>query len=310
VILCAGEALFDFISKNPGMGLGRSVLFEKRPGGAPFNVAVGLSRLGDDVAFLTKLADDSFGKALKETMEKEGINTDYVVVEGGYKTTLAFVALDENGRPDFEFYRENAADMNLRFSEVSVDFSKVSFYHFGSISIIQPPSSETFSEIFCRLEGKAITSFDPNVRRNLIKDRNAYLEKLREILKDVDVLKLSDTDMEYIVGEVNLEGFVKMYSRENKATFLTLGEKGSVAYYGGKIIKQKALKFGKTVDTTGCGDAYMAGVIHVINKEGLSLESVKRAAELGSLIAGIVATRYGAASAIPKIEELRKFSDL
>jgi fructokinase len=109
-VLVGGEALFDLISSNPGAGLGGTKAFEKRAGGSPFNIAVGVRRLGTPVAFVGKFGEDQFGEALVQFLRNEQIDVDLIVREPGTKTTLAFVAVDSAGKVDFRFYRDNAAD--------------------------------------------------------------------------------------------------------------------------------------------------------------------------------------------------------
>ncbi len=90
-VLVGGEALFDFISSNVGLGLGGSTTFEKRVGGSPFNIAVGIRRLGTSVSFVGKIGVDQFGEALATFLETESVNISNVIREEGTKTTLAFV---------------------------------------------------------------------------------------------------------------------------------------------------------------------------------------------------------------------------
>src|SRR5215471_19442465 len=97
-VLVGGEALFDLISMNPGAGLGRSTTFQKRPGGSPFNIAVGIGRLGVPVSFVGKVGVDQFGEALVTFLRNESIEVTNVVREEGTKTTLAFVAVDKDAK--------------------------------------------------------------------------------------------------------------------------------------------------------------------------------------------------------------------
>src|SRR6266404_8696906 len=116
-VLVGGEALYDLISTNPGAGLAGTKAFEKRVGGSPFNIAVGVRRLGTPVTFVGKFGDDQFGEALVEFLKNESIDVTHIVREEGTKTTLAFVAVDKEGKPEFRFYRDHAADISLRSDE-------------------------------------------------------------------------------------------------------------------------------------------------------------------------------------------------
>jgi len=102
-VLCGGEILLDFISKEVGKGLDHSVLFEKRPGGSIFNVVVGLRRLGVLVSFLTKIGGDEFAQGLMDIIRKEKINTECLKRDISLKTTLAFVAVNKEGKPEYRF---------------------------------------------------------------------------------------------------------------------------------------------------------------------------------------------------------------
>lgn len=299
-ILCAGEALIDFVSIDVG-DLKRSKVFEKRPGGSPLNVALALSRLGDRVKFLGKLSSDPFGSFLRELMENEGIDTSLMRISDEHSTTLAFVAVDESGNPDFTFYRNGAADRYLRADEVSLNPEDFSIYHFGSMAIVDGETSRALLKIFEDFLGKTLISFDPNIRRSVIVDRESYLRKIDPVLRYADIVKLSDEDMEYISGSLDVEEFVRSYGRKDKITIMTMGRSGSILYKGGKIHHQDAFVFGDTVDTTGCGDAFVAGILHVVNLEGTDWTVLKKAMEFASKISGIVATRRGAD--MPRIED-------
>ncbi|KUK15007.1 MAG: PfkB domain protein, partial [Petrotoga mobilis] len=199
-ILCAGEVLFDFISKSPNKGLGESELFEKRPGGSPFNVAVGLAKLGADVSFLTKIAQDEFGKFLFEYLKENGVNTDCSFTVEGLKTSLAFAAVDAQGKAEYEFYRDNAADTRLELKDIeNLDYEKFNIFHFGSIALIDEPTSSTLTRLFDNfVSGDLVTSFDPNIRLSLIKNRENYNNLVKSIIKKVDILKMSDDDLYYL----------------------------------------------------------------------------------------------------------------
>lgn len=115
-VFCIGELLIDFIGMDLNKGLINGVNFEKKAGGAPANVAAAVCKLGGEASFLGQVGDDSFGKYLIKVLEDVNINVDMTKIEG--KTTLAFVAIDENGERDFEFNRGCDGDYsysNLNF---------------------------------------------------------------------------------------------------------------------------------------------------------------------------------------------------
>jgi len=234
-VLCGGEILLDFLSKDVGKGLADSMLFEKRPGGSIFNVAVGLRRLGVPASLLTKLGGDEFSQGLMSVITEEKINTECLRRDPDLKSTLAFVALNKEGKPEFRFYRENAADTRLTVSEIEhIDPQDYSMYHFGSIALIEKPASDAYLELLDMFHGeKVTTSFDPNIRPSLIHDRKSFLQMFYRVSEVVDILKMSDDDLEYITGLADArEGLRKMPDRTNALILVTLGKNGAIASAG------------------------------------------------------------------------------
>ncbi|SHH54752.1 carbohydrate kinase family protein [Thermosipho atlanticus] len=307
MILCAGEALIDMIGQKR-KGIKNSDSFRPRVGGSPLNTVVGLARLGTRVAFLTKIGEDYFGTKIEEFLINEKVEIKYVFKSLNQKTPLAFIALSQNKVPEYDFYRQNTADLYITEGEIKeIDIEKFEIFHFGSISLIGGETAKNLTKLFFKAKEKGkIVSLDPNVRSNLIFDVDEYRKRLIKMMKFADVLKLSVEDMNFFVPNGTFESFVKDLKREDKLTILTMGEKGSKAIYRGKDFKVRAMKKGKVVDTTGCGDAYMAAVLYMINKKRntLKYEDIHEIMNFASHIAGIVASKYGGASSMPMKEEV------
>jgi len=317
-VLCGGEILLDFISKEVGKGLDHSVLFEKRPGGSIFNVAVALRRLGVPVSFLTKIGGDKFGQGLMDIIRKEKINIECLKRDIGLKTTLAFVAVNKEGKPEFRFYRENAADTMLTVSEVKeVNPKNYSIYHFGLISLLKKPASDAYLELLNMFnKEKVITSFDPNIRPSLIKDKKDFLNMFFKISKMVDILKMSDDDLKYITGLTDAkEGLRKILNKINSFLILvTLGKNGVLSYYKGQFMHMPTFDKVRIKETTGCGDAFMAAIIYgLLRCENFSHLSTSKLVEILTFangVATIVGTRYGASNSMPRLQEVEEFISL
>ena len=313
-VLCGGEILFDFLSKDIGKGLADSVNFEKRPGGSIFNVAVGLRRLGVPTSFLVKIGMDEFSDGLFKVLKEEGIDTEWVIREKDMKITLAFAAINEAGKPEFRFCRDRAADTMLELKDVEkLRTDDYSIYHFGSISLLEEPSSKTYLEIMERFvkDGK-ITSFDPNIRPNLIKNREEYIDMVSNIIGKVDIVKMSDDDLEYLTGERDVEEGLKTFETKEEGIFVvTLGERGAVIRFGGKTVHVPAFKV-KVEETTGCGDAFMSAIIYKVWKNGgidpnWDEDDLREILIFSNAVSAIVATRYGAANSMPTLNEVEEF---
>ncbi|AIY86197.1 MULTISPECIES: carbohydrate kinase [unclassified Thermotoga] len=307
-ILCTGEILIDFISEDKGKNLSQSELFRKKAGGSPLNVAVALRRLGREVSFLGKLGGDQFSEFLLEVMKKEGIDTTHIIFDSSCKTTLAFVARDAQGNPDFVFFREKPADTNLRPEEVNINPAQFSFLHIGSYSLAVEPSRSAYLKVMETFleEGKPV-SYDPNVRPSLIEDRNTFVKDFLEISSKVDIVKLSDKDLEYIFQEDLETSVEKIPIREDAVLFVTMGEKGCLVKYRGKVRMVPAFKV-EPVDATGCGDSFTAALIHkYLEKKPETIEDAVEMGRFANAVAAIVITRVGGVDAMPTLDEVETF---
>ena len=315
-VLVGGEALYDFISTDVGSGLGGSVSFEKRAGGSPFNIAVGIRRLGVPVAYIGKFGTDEFGDALMVFLSNEFIDVTHIVREQGTKTTLAFVAVDKDAKPEFRFYRDKAADIALRRDEVSgVQPTGFSLYHVGGIVLAEEPSASSYARLVDRFsESNVPISLDPTVRRSLISDPDRYLALLLKIIEKVTVLKVSDEELQFLTGTNDYDQAIKdLPLKKGALAFVTLGRAGSSVYRDGAKISQAPGFSVKVVETTGCGDCFMASTLSQLAGKSIAelaeidpdqLASVMRFANAA---AAIVATRVGAAEANPTRAEVEKF---
>jgi len=313
-VLCGGEILLDFLSKDVGKGLADSMLFEKRPGGSIFNVAVGLRRLGVPASLLTKLGGDEFSQGLMSVITEEKINTECLMRDPDLKTTLAFVALNKEGKPEFRFYRENAADTRLTVSEIErIDPQDYSMYHFGSIALLEKPASDAYLELLNTFHReKVTTSFDPNVRPSLIGDKTTFVQMFDRICGMVDIIKMSDDDLKYVTGLADVtEGLKMIRSTADALVLITLGKNGAMVSYKGVCWRVPTFNSVKVVDTTGCGDSFMAATIAGLLNGGdlasLSTPKLTDVVTLANAAATIVGTRYGASNAMPRLGEVDKF---
>ncbi len=313
-VLCGGEILLDFLSRDAGKGLAGTTIFEKRPGGSIFNVAVGLRRLGVPASLLTKLGGDEFGRQLMDVVTEENIGTECLEKDPRLKTTLAFVALNEEGKPEFRFYRDHAADTRLTSAETEhIDPRAYSLYHFGSIALLEEPASDAYLKLLTRFhEAEVLTSFDPNVRSSLISNRDTFLQMFDRICGMVDIIKMSDEDLKYVTGMSDVsKGLRKIPGRADALTFVTLGRDGAIVSYRGESRHVPTFSSVSVMDTTGCGDAFMAAVTAGLltrgGLAGLSMSGLMKIVTFANAAATIVGTRYGASTAMPRREEVRAF---
>ena len=163
-VLCLGEALIDFIPLDA-----ENITYQKSPGGAPANVAVGVAKLGGEVTFIGKVGNDVLGHFLKETLEGYGVNTHSINFTEEARTGVTFVSLEASGERHFSFYINPSADQFLRKEEIDESlFKQHKIFHFGSISqILEPSKSATLEAIKIAKESGVLISYDPNFRPSL-----------------------------------------------------------------------------------------------------------------------------------------------
>ena len=314
-ILCAGEALYDFISTSVGAGLVGSTLFERRAGGSPLNTAVGIARLGLPTALLVKVGTDEFGVALHNLMLAEHLDPRYIVLGKGNNTTLAMAATNKTGEAEFRFYRDNAADVSLTIQEVpEISPEEISLFHFGSISLVDEPAASTYVKVFRFLKKAGVlTSLDPNIRPLYVDGKEDYIKLIRSLLNRVDILKMSHDDLKWFTGKDTVEeGVSELPYNRAGVLIITEGADGAQAIWRKEIIRVHG--FPVTVaETTGCGDSFMAGFIVKFMEttngdlKQITPEILRNSIRYANACAAIVATRFGAVTSMPKPQEVSDF---
>jgi fructokinase len=314
-VVCGGEILYDFISTSKGTGLAGAAEFAKKPGGSPFNIAIGLSRLGTDVSFLVKIGDDEFGAALREFLIAEGVDMSYVVNGAGHNTTLAMAAVDAMGKPVYRFYRDNSADISLSADELPPIAPRDAMaYTFGSLILADNPAGETYMYVFEKMRASGVmTMLDPNVRPLYVSDRPVFKKRVKYLTPLVDILKLSDDDLFWLTGTKSIdEGISRIDINPAGLVIVTEGARGARAYWHGETIHVPCRPV-EVAETSGCGDAFIAGVMSKLAPLGRSglIEMtpafLKNTLVWANACASIVASRYGAADSMPRAAEVEDF---
>ncbi len=263
-IVTLGEILADFVPIKKQ----KIFQYELRPGGAPSNVAVNLSRWGIKSGIISKVGNDFIGDFLLDFLKKNNVDVKCVLKSENHKTGLVFVYLDEKGERDFSFYGEPSADQFLNESEIKENYiKKAKILHFGSISMMKNISKKaTLRAIKISKKYKLLVSYDPNVRLNLWEGRHEKARKeIKRYFKYADIIKLSDVELRFLFGCMPALKNLKKFFRPDQVIFVSAGEKGCYVYYRNFFKYVSGYKV-KVIDTTGAGDAFMAGVLYGILK--------------------------------------------
>ncbi|KZY52317.1 carbohydrate kinase [Sulfitobacter sp. KE29] len=308
MILCCGEALIDMIPTPTKAGPDG---FVPHAGGAVFNTAIALGRLGAQVGMLSGLSSDMFGRLLVDGLKASHVDVSHVVLSDR-PTTLAFVRL-VGGHATYDFYDENSAGRMITPEDMPALSGEVSALYFGGISLACEPGADAYAELLARnAEGRAVM-IDPNIRPGFIKDIERYRQRLDRMLALSDIVKVSDEDLNWInPAPLSLRDKVaELLEKGPSVVILTRGGEGATGYLAnGEEVQVPAVK-AEIVDTVGAGDTFNAGVLakmselRQLHKSALGTlapEVLSEALAYGARVAAVTVSRAGANP--PWVEEI------
>lgn len=277
--------------------------FVPHVGGAVFNTAIALGRLGAATAMLTGLSSDLFGQQLRGALQASQVDTRLIIASDRL-STLAFVHLVD-GNATYLFFDENSAGRMLAPADMPALGDDISALFFGGISLACEPCADAYAALMQREAPSRVTMLDPNVRPGFIKDPARYRARLDGMFAQADIVKVSDDDLHWMMpGSQSLkEKVASILSKGVTLVILTRGGDGAVGYLrdGSEIAvaAQKAV----VVDTVGAGDTFNAGVLarlaemNLLDKakiKGLSARQTKEILTHGAKVAAVTVSRAGA----------------
>lgn len=255
-VVALGELLIDFASKS--VDAAGYPTMAANPGGAPGNFLAALNNFGASTAFIGKVGDDAFGRLLLNTVRQAGIETKGIVVDPEVFTTLAFVTFDDQGDRSFSFARKPGADTMLRWDEVDKELiQNARVFHFGTLSLTDEPVRSTTQRAvaYAKELGKLIT-YDPNLRKPLWKSEEEAREQILWGLKQADVVKISDEEVEFLWNCTPEEGAEKLLKEYGVTlAMITLGPDGCILKTANASYRTACPKV-KPIDTCGAGDIF------------------------------------------------------
>jgi len=299
--VCAmGELLIDFVSLESGVTVGEASGFQKAPGGAPANVAVAVARLGHPSMFLGQVGDDPFGHFLADVLEAEGVDVSGLRFTDKARTMLAFVSLAEGGERSFSFYRNPSANMLMTPADIATEvIDRCDIFHYGSITMIdEPERSATLAAVeHARSKGLRI-SYDPNLRLALWPDAEAARAGLMRGFETAHIVKISDEELEFLTDDNDPRS---LWRPQMQCLIVTHGAGGSTLYTSDAQYHQPGFRV-ESVDTTGAGDAFVAGLLVRLleSSDQPDYESVLRFA---NAVGALATTERGAIPALPNREQ-------
>lgn len=315
-VVALGELLIDFTEN--GTSTQGNPMLEANPGGAPCNVLAMLKKLGHEVGFVGKVGKDMFGDQLEQALKEVGIDTAGLMRDPDVHTTLAFVHTASDGDRDFSFYRNPGADMMLSEKDVldcgdMIRGAKI--FHFGTLSMTSKGCRlATKKAIQMAKKSGATVSFDPNLREPLWDSLDEAKEQVLYGLSQCDILKISDNEIVWLTGMEDYEEGVRWIRERYDVPLIlvSLGREGSLAFSKSEKAMVKPFLQENTIETTGAGDTFCAGILHYVLEHGLSDYSETQMTDMLTFAnagASIITTRKGALRVMPEREEVEALVD-
>lgn len=307
-VTAIGETLIDFTDQ--GKDPQGYPLLQAHPGGAPANFLAAMAAYGAAGALITKVGEDMFGRLLKETLEQLDLYCDGVLTDKHVFTTMAFVTLDKNGDRKFSFARKPGADTCLRKEEIPfyiIARSKALYFGITSLTA-EPCRSAVYEAVAYARKNRKLIIFDPNLRKNLWKDASRPREEMLWGIRQADILKISEEELEFLFEEEEEKALKTLQERENlQLIFLTRGAKGCTVLTKRFQEDCKGLKGITVQDTTGAGDIFLGSAVYrllTLGKEigQLEREDLRTIIRFACTAAGLSTTKQGAISSIPGLD--------
>ena len=275
--LVCGEALFDFFSEEDASGQASKVNYKALAGGSPFNVAVGLRRLGVEAGLFGGVSTDFLGRRLLQVLRDEGVSEQFLV-EFAAPTTLSIVAVGSDGSPQYNFRGDGCADRLLQTSHLPALGADIRGLHIGSFSLVVQPVGDTLLHLVKRESGKRLISLDPNVRLNPQPDIHLWRARIDELVQHADLIKVSDEDLHLLYPEQSPESVLQGWLQHRcQLVFLTRGGDGASVFsrqhghWSAPAVKVVM------ADTVGAGDTFQAALIAWLTEHALdSVEGLQQ----------------------------------
>ncbi len=257
MILVCGEALMDvFALEDTATG----VALEARLGGSPFNVAIGLARLRQPVAFLGGLSTDNFGERLARALRDEGVDLRHAQ-RSAAPTTLGVVGLNASGSPSYAFHGYGAADRLLSLAAVGELGREIRALHFGSFSMVVEPVAQVFRAVIERENETRVVAYDPNVRLNVDPRLENWIDTVDWMAQHAHLIKISAEDLDLLYpGHAARELAARWQKMGVSVVVVTRGDQGALGFTANDVVEVES-KPVRVVDTVGAGDSFQAALL-------------------------------------------------
>lgn len=303
-VLIYGDAFVDYIAEDQS-----NSRFTKFLGGATVNVAAGVARLGAASSFITVTGENETSEFVRNELAEEGVDLSFSQIVPEKEVSGVYVHLLENNERHFERYVDVTPDIQVDFSAIKNEIiHETSVFHFCSGTLFHPIALGTTRKIVENMKkSNVLISFDANIRPLRWSSEESCRETISSFFNMVDVLKLTEEELFFLTETTSIEDGIKSMQQYNiEALLITIGAEGTYAVLHGEVVHVPVEKV-IPVDTTGAGDAFVAGILSKIYLEGhpSTKEDWIRYIAFSNRLGGICATKPGALSAMPRLKDLQ-----
>lgn len=305
-LITLGEAMIVFIAENEG-DFTDIEHFSKGIAGAELNVSMGLSRLGHNVSYITRLGNDVFGRYIRNVIDKEGILSDNILTDSKCSTGFYFKTKVKDGDPEVHYFRKNSAASQLTRQDIEdTSFKGAKILHITGITAAL--SEDTLDAVYAAIEkareNNMLITFDPNIRVQLWKSEEYMIEILNDIASKCDVILPGIKEGRILTKKQEKEEIADFYlSHGAKAVVIKNGASGAYLKTSEEENIVPGFKIESVVDTVGAGDGFATGVLSGL----LDGKSYEDALVRGNAIGAIMVTSKEDNAILPTQEELETF---
>jgi fructokinase len=320
-VICLGEILVDRIADQVTANISAVQSWTDYAGGAPANVACGLSRLGTRASFVGAVGDDKRGRELVALLQAKGVDTTGVQINPTAPTRSVLVLRSADGDRTFAGFGNDGlrpisghrattefADAQLQAERLPTDWAQVQFLVLGTLGLAAPTTRQAVERaIDLAQTHNCQILLDVNWRPVFWSQPEIAPVMIRALIRQVDWLKLSIEESAWLFDTAD-PGAIATQFPQLKGVCLTLGAAGCDYWINGQAGHQPGFVVA-VQDTTGAGDSFVAGLIHQLC-EGASDAAaiVAYACAVGAL----TTMRTGAIDAQPnamQVSELLNFTN-
>ncbi|HDG1710751.1 aminoimidazole riboside kinase [Kluyvera ascorbata] len=296
-----GDAVVDLLPRD-------NMQFEACAGGAPFNVAIGVARLGHDSGFIGRVGNDAFGRFLHQTLVTAQVDTKSLEFDPKRHTSTVLVSLDSDGERQFDFLVNPSADQFL--SPASLPDFGHDILHFCSLALVAPDCRATLTQAMAAMRQAGGTlSFDINLRPQMWSNETQMFDQVSDFARQSDILKMSEEELLWLTQTDDLNSACeRLTGFPARLKIITRGADGAIAFWQNHRLTLSGYHV-DSIDTTGAGDAFMAGLLAALAGAGwpASTAALSSLLEQASACGALATTQRGALSAFPNNQQLSRF---